>query len=497
MSARPGLAVRPKSSPLLAVSSSVAVLATAMLACEAPSGRFAALDEPAPPLAALGPATPRDQLPKITDGVKKTPEPPKDACGRGSGRDPEGKCVRLGLRETEFVQRVQIPGGAFVMGALPGDYAGMLAREAGVIRWSGQPPRHASLPGFWIDLHEVTRTAYAACVAAGRCTAATCPEGQEDPATRVAPEVAAVLPQSCVTHAQAADYCAHAGGRLPREAEWEYAARGVDARIYPWGNEIEDQIPDAIYPAGHVREDISYFGILGLGSNVIEWVAESYDPDAGLRPFLRAEFRDPEGPAERARRRFERKIVCGDDDPACEGPAALPVRHVLKHANVGQRHAGRDDYPPRYPGFELEGWAVTGRGPRVGFRCVAELAPGDVPLQVPAPVVPVPLVHSEGSLQIFGGVAEAVTQAEARRFCAELQVPELSTGALLTGWRLPAQLEVPTLAGGFRGPGPFWAEDGAVVQISATKPIPQDAPWKAEMAEPDAALLARCVRTSN
>ncbi len=484
MSARPGLAV----CPLL-------LLGPALLACEAPSGRFDALDQPPPPLVALGPATPRELLPKITDGVKKEPEKPKDACGRGSGRDPEGQCVPLGLRETEFVQRVQIPAGEFVMGALPGDYGGMLAREAGVIRWSGQPPRHVSVPGFWIDLHEVTRAAYAACVAQGGCTAVTCPEGQVDPASEVAPEVAAVLPQTCVAHAQAAAYCKHAGGRLPREAEWEYAARGVDARVYPWGNAIEDQIPGAIYPAGHVREDTSYFGILGLGSNVSEWVAEVYDPDAGLRPFLRAEFRGPDSPALRARQRFERKIVCPEDDAACEGPAELPVRHVLKHGNVGQRSAGRDAYPPLYPGFELEGWMSTGRGARVGFRCVAELAPADIPLRVPAPAAPVPLVRSEGSLQLFGGVAEAVTQAEARRFCAELQVPELSTGALLTGWRLPEQREVPALAGSFRGPGPFWAEDGAVVQVSATSPVPQDAPWLADLSPPDAALLARCVRS--
>lgn len=483
MSARPGPAVR-----------LLLLLGPALLACEGPSGRHDALDQPAPPLLALGPATPRDQLPKITDGLK-APDKPRAACGRGSGRDPEGQCVPLALRETEFVQRVQIPAGEFVMGALPGDYGGLLAREAGVIRWSGQPPRQASLPAFWIDLHEVTRTAYAACVAAGRCQPATCPEGQADPATEVAPDVAAALPQTCVTHAQAAAYCAYAGGRLPREAEWEYAARGVDARVYPWGNEIEDQIPGAIYPAGHVREDSSYFGILGLGSNVLEWVEEVYDPDAGLRPFLRAEFRGPDSPALLARERFERKIVCGEDDAACAGPRELPPRHVVKHGNAGQRFGGRDVYPPHYPGFELEGWTVAGLGPRVGFRCAADLAPGEVPLQVPAPVVPVPLLRSEGALQIFGGVAEAVTQAEARRFCAELQVPELSTGALLTGWRLPEQSELPALAGSFRGPGPFWAEDGAVVQVSETKPIPQDAPWRADLSPPEAALLARCVRS--
>lgn len=472
----------------------VCSLALAPLACEAPSGRFDALDTPAPPLASLGPATPREQLAKIDAGLKKPAERPKDACGRGSGRDPEGKCVPLGLRETEFAQRVQLPAGQFVMGAVPNDYDGLLARESAAVRWSGQPPRHASVASFWIDLHEVTRAAYAACVAAGRCAAATCPEGQVDPTAEVAAEVREVLPQTCVTHAQAAAYCAHAGGRLPREGEWEYAARGVDARLYPWGNQIEDQIPNAIYPAGHVREDSSYFGILGLGSNVLEWVDEVYDADAGLRPFLRDEFRDPEGPSRRRRQAFERKLVCGDATDGCDGPAEPPVRHVIKHASSGQRTAGRDAYPANYPGFELEGWSIGGWGPKVGFRCVAELAPGDVPLTVPAPAAPVPLTRVEGGLRIFGGVAEAVTQAEARRFCAALEVPG-SDGAPLTGWRLPTQAELPGLAGGFRGPGPFWAEDGAVAQSSDVSPLPPDAPWTQDpLVTPDTPLLARCVR---
>lgn len=473
------------------------LLATAtLLACERTSGRHDALDAPAPPFVALGPATPLEQLPKITDDLAPArSETPKDACGRGSGRDPDGECVPLGLRETEFVQRVQIPAGQFVMGALPGDYNGMLAQEAGVVRWSGQPPRHATSAGFWIDLHEVTRAAYAACVATRRCTPAVCPPGQPDPATEVAAEVAGALPQTCVTHTQAVAYCKHAGGRLPGEAEWEYAARGVDARVYPWGNEIEDTIPQAIYPAGHVREDSSYFGILGLGSNVYEWVADVYDMDVGLRPFLGpTEFRDADGPAMAACRRFERKIVCGADaGPECAGPAELPVRHVVKHSNAGHRTAGRDEVPAKYPGFELEGWLTPGVGPKVGFRCLTDLAPGDVPLQVPAPPAQVPLFRAEAGFQIFGGVAEAVTQDEARRFCAALQVPDLA-GNAVGGWRLPTQMELPVLAPSFRGPGPFWVEDGAVIQISETKPMPPDAPWKWHVVPPETALLARCVR---
>lgn len=467
----------------------------ALLACEAPDARRAYLDVAPPPLAAVGPATPIDELPTIAERLgppKKTDGP---TCGRGSGIDPDGKCVRLNLRETEHVQRVQIPGGAFVMGGLPDDYKGLITREAPTVRYSGQPPRPAELPSFWIDLHEVTRGAYDACVADGACTPAACPPGLPDPALamEVADDMRGVLPQTCVTHPQAAAYCKYADARLPREAEWEYAARGVDARIYPWGNAIEDTIPNnALYPAGHVREDSSYFGILGLGSNVVEWVDDTYDPDAGLRPFLRGEFRGPDGPARRMRLAFERKAACGDDDK-CRGPSEPPLRHVLKHANAGLRSGGRDSYPPHWPGFELEGWAVAGVGPQVGFRCAADLAPGDVPLRVPAPALPVPLIRIEGRFQIFGGVAEAVTRDEARDFCANLQVPD-GTGGTLVGWRLPQQLEVAEIAASFRGPGPFWAEEGAVIQSSDESPLPDDAPWKAELSPDDSALLVRCVR---
>ncbi len=476
---------------------SVCVL-LALTACERSSGRFDELDQPPAPFVALGPATPIEQLQTVAERraameAARKPKQPTDECGRRKGRDPQGACVTLATRELEHVQRVQIPAGEFVMGALPGDYGGMKVKEA-VVRWSGQPPRPFRLPSYWIDLHEVTRAAYAGCVAAGKCTEAVCPAGQVDPTTQLelTAEVQALLPQTCVSHEQAAAFCAANGGRLPSEAEWEYAARGVDARIYPWGNKIEDQIPNAIYPAGRVREDSSYFGILGLGSNVVEWVQERYDPDAGLRPFLTGEFRDPEGPSVLARRAFERGLVCGTD-AACEGPPEAPLRHVLKHSSAGDRAAGRDEIPASHPGTELEGWTIAGRGPKVGFRCAADLGPDVVPLTVPAPAMPVPLYRVEGTLQIFGGVAEAVSHAEARRYCAALTVPD-GAGPPLTGWRLPLQGELPALAPSFRGPGPFWAEEGAVAQSAETSPVPPDAPWEPQSIADEAPLLARCVR---
>lgn len=462
-----------------------------LVACEATSERFVELDGPAPVSSPVGPARPLSELKKITDVAPKKEAEDEGECGRGRGRDPQGQCVRLGLWDTEHVQRVQIPSGIFVMGNVPEHFNASPSRELPAVRWSGNPPRHVGAPGFWIDLHEVTRAAYDACFMAGECTRASCPAGLKDPADEATPDVRAVLPQTCVTHEQAATYCRHAGGRLPSEAEWEYAARGPDARVYPWGNQVEDQIPNAIYPAGRVREDMSYFGVLGMGSGAMEWVADLYDADAGLRPFVQGEFRAGDGPLALARGVFEQQVFCGSR-AGCTAPAGEPPRHVYKHGMVGQRRAAREARPPGVPGVELEGWDVFGADPRLGFRCAAELRPSDTPLRVPAAVAPIPIVRPEGSLQLFGGVVEAVSQDEARRFCAALRVPYGEEA--LTGFRLPTLAEVEGLKAVFRGPGPFWAEDGAAVQLSETTPPEPTDPWKLLVAGPETPLAARCVR---
>ncbi|MDC0675836.1 formylglycine-generating enzyme family protein [Nannocystis radixulma] len=470
------------------------VVSLGLVACEATSRRYAALDAPPPAPVPVGDARPLTELTKVTElseAEKAKAAKEKPACGRGSGRDIHGECVPLGLWDTDHVQRVQIPGGVFVMGNVPEHFNTSPSRELPAVRWSGNPPRHEMARSFWIDLHEVTRGAYAACVAAGGCTPGQCPEGQVDPGRDVEPQIADSLPQTCVSHKQAEDYCRHAGGRMPSEAEWEYAARGPDARVWPWGNQIKDDIPQGLYPAGHVREDSSYFGLRGMGSNAIEWTADVYEGDAALKPFVAEAFRAADGPLAVARAVFEQAAFCGDK-PDCEAPKGEPLRHVYKYGNVGQRRGARESRPPRFPGVELEGWDVVGADHRLGFRCAADLRDADKPLQVPAAVAPIPIVRSEGALELFGGVVEAVNQEEARRFCAGLRVPYGAEA--LTGFRLPRLAEVEQLAAVFRGPGPFWAEDGAAVQMAETTPPDPNEPWKMLMVGSETALAARCVR---
>ncbi len=170
---------------------------------------------------------------------------------------------------------VYIPGGIFTMGVDNGGYE--------------SPAHEVAVKPFFVDKTEVTNEMYAQFVQATKHVAPShwskgiFPKGEEK------------FPVVNVSWNDARDFAAWAGKRLPKEAEWEFAARSNTKRKFAWGdnwdsalaNTQESNLNHAVavgsYPSG-----ASPFGVLDLMGNVTEWIdgeVMSYkDPNLSLNP---------------------------------------------------------------------------------------------------------------------------------------------------------------------------------------------------------------------
>jgi formylglycine-generating enzyme required for sulfatase activity len=158
-------------------------------------------------------------------------------------------------QDFDGVTMVLVPAGCFDMGSDDGD------RD----EW----PIHEICfdEPFWIDKYEVTNADYGS-------TETACEVYSWKPDQ----------PRNCVNWFEARDHCDAREARLPTEAEWEYAARGPDSLVYPWGNEFfSDYIPNDLNstrrPAsvGSRPGGASWVGALDMSGNVSEWTSSLYE----------------------------------------------------------------------------------------------------------------------------------------------------------------------------------------------------------------------------
>ena len=187
------------------------------------------------------------------------------SAGAGSAADKSG------------VEWLRIPGGTYMMG-------------------EGAQRHQVTVKAFEMAKTVVTNKQYKACVAAGACSAAdTCGH----------PSVGDDRPQICVDWEQAKQFSAWVGGRLPTEAEWEYAARSAGKeRKYPWGDEDASCANSVISggcgrkatwpvcskPSGNTEQ-----GLCDMSGNTWQWVQDWYHPTYDGAPSNGAAWEAPAG----------------------------------------------------------------------------------------------------------------------------------------------------------------------------------------------------------
>jgi len=169
--------------------------------------------------------------------------------------------------QAELNQMIFVPAGIFEMGT-------------NTVRSNktDQPAHRVDVPDYWIDKFPVTQAQYAHFVVAKHYRSplnwekGKIPTGLEE------------HPVTLVSWYNARDYCHWAGKRLPQEAEWEKAARGVSANRWPWGNKMDVSRLNTYYNVGrtssvrHYLHGASPYGAMDMAGNVSEWVFDEFAP---------------------------------------------------------------------------------------------------------------------------------------------------------------------------------------------------------------------------
>ena len=204
-----------------------------------------------------------------------------------------GNAITTKTSPTDGKVMVRVPAGEFKLGT-SADQASDLAKKFNLNPnfFAGESPQQTlALPEFYIDQTPVTNAEYKKFIDANPNqevpylaldlvrgfnwdqTARTFPQGREQ------------YPAVLVTWQDAAAYCKWTGKRLPTEAEWEKAARGLDTRMWPWGNEWDasrvwsgsGKRADAA-PVGQFPTGASPYGAQDMVGNIWQWTSSLDKP---------------------------------------------------------------------------------------------------------------------------------------------------------------------------------------------------------------------------
>lgn len=192
---------------------------------------------------------------------------------------------------------VLVPAGEFIMGLTPEEAE--VACEVEIVRGSACGPDYVNYllteyPShqvtltydFWIDVYETSNLDYQRCVEAGLCSVDDLVQPDEYEAEAFSPLPVEVRFDAAVT------FCEEwRGGRMATEAEWEYAARGTDGRLWPWGMAEAEETEQfmafhyiagarslSMVPVDAFPNGVSPFGIFNMAGNIDEFVSDWYAP---------------------------------------------------------------------------------------------------------------------------------------------------------------------------------------------------------------------------
>jgi sulfatase modifying factor 1 len=293
-----------------------------------------------------------------------------------------GEALVTMTRPADGMIMVYIPPGKFLMGSnLIESVVLSGSPTRGDLRlfvFSDQRPRHTVyLDGYWIDQTEVTVGMFKKFVdATGYMTTAE-REGWAKPWRADSKELEWPMVQGAdwlhprgpgssaeddhpvvqVSWEDAMAYCQWVGATLPTEAQWEKAARGIDGRRYPWGDDFDgtrlnygdincpvgrwrDRNYDDGYaftsPVGTYPHGASPYWVLDMAGNVWEWVFDWYDEEY----YVHSPASNPRGPSS-GHLKSQRGGSWYDGEP--EGWVTCVVRHqnppTDRYEDVGFRCA--------------------------------------------------------------------------------------------------------------------------------------------------------------